>query len=106
MTELSQLLSSLRRPKLLVRTARYGVVDYRRRKSLRRLFPGERLECQSQILPRLLETEAALDLARRDGTATYSPARHIETLTALIAEAKAVNELNPVQVNASGTAAF
>ena len=92
MIDFSHVISSLRRPRLLVRAARYSVGEYRRQKSLRRLFPGEKLNDQSQILPRLLETEAALEVERKSGAAAYSPARHIELLAALMVEARATDE--------------
>ena len=97
MSDISQVLSSLRRPKLLVRAARFAVVDYCRQRCLQRLFPGEGLRAQEEILPKLIETEAALDMERLSGDARYSPGRHIEMLAALIAEAKAASVLKVVR---------
>ena len=38
MTDLRSLLASLQRPRLLIRAARHGLVDYRRDRDLRRLI--------------------------------------------------------------------
>ena len=41
-----------------------------------------------QAFERLAEHEAALDQIRRDGAASYSAARHVELLVALMDESK------------------
>ena len=97
MSDVSYLLSSLRRPKLLVRAARFAVADYCRQRCLPRLFPGEGLTRHADILPKLIEREASLDIARRSGDAGYSPARHIEMLAALIVEAKAASTMTALR---------
>lgn len=76
-------LSTLRRPRLLMRAARIGLADYRRARDLRRVLPetGE-----GPALPDLIELEARIDSARAAGLATYSPLRHVEVLIALLAE--------------------
>lgn len=81
-------LSTLNRPRILVRAARIGIADYNRGRSLKRLMPGEALPSPGLAFDALLEREAALDAVRRDGGAAYSAARHVELLAALINEAR------------------
>lgn len=79
---------NLRRPRLLISAARFGLSRYNREWILTRIFgdippvPGPR------CLADLVEREAAHDRARRDGAADYSIAEHVEVLTALLAEAR------------------
>lgn len=86
MTDFRTLLAQLRRPRLLIRAARFGIVDYRRERDLRRLveapLPPDR------ALPRLIDEEERLEHSRREGRADYSVARHIEVLIALMAEVR------------------
>ena len=81
-------LSTLNRPRILVRAARIGVADYNRGRSLKRLLPGEAVPSPGLAFDTLLEREAALDAVRREGGASYSAARHVELLSALIDEAR------------------
>jgi len=79
MTDLHDMLATLRRPRLLIRAARCGQGDYNRARDLKRLM-------------RLAQTpapeEATLEAHRRRGGAQYSLARHIELLIAMMAEAR------------------
>ena len=81
-------LSTLNRPRILVRAARIGVAGYNRGRSLRRLLPGETVPSPGLAFDRLMEHEAVLDSIRREGGAAYSAARHVELLSALIDEAR------------------
>ena len=81
-------LASLSRPRLLVRAAKFGIAEFNRNRALRRLMPGEAPPAPGQAFEMLWEREDAMDTARREGTAHYSPARHIELLAALIHEAR------------------
>jgi len=88
MTDVSTLLASLRRPRLLIRAARIGLADYNRERDLKRLMrlpaaPGPKL-----ALDRLIGEEAEMEARRKTGGAAYSPARHVEILIALMAEAR------------------
>lgn len=87
MTELATVLSALRRPKILIRAARAGVVDYRRERDLKRLLKG-RAGAPSQAIVPLLAEEHRLEAHRIAGEATYSIQRHVAVLTAIIAEAR------------------
>ncbi|PZQ99619.1 MAG: hypothetical protein DI533_02865 [Cereibacter sphaeroides] len=88
MTDLRSLLSSLERPRLLIRAARHGLVDYRRDRDLRRLIGASTAPTPTVAVPRLLSEEAHMETIRQTGDATYSIARHIEVLIALMAEAR------------------
>lgn len=86
MTDFRALLTELRRPRLLIRAARFGQQDYRRDRDLKRLVPTPLLP--SRAVPQLLEVEEGLEETRRAGDASYSVARHIEVLIALMAEVR------------------
>lgn len=81
-------LSSLNRPRILVRAARFGIAEYNRGRSLKRLLPGGDVPSPGLAFDALFEREAALEAARREGGASYSAARHVELLAALINEAR------------------
>jgi hypothetical protein len=85
---LSDALSALRRPMLLVRAARFGLTDYRRDRDLRRLLPAAALPSPERAVDQLLVAEQDAEARRREGAATYSVATHVELLVALIAEAR------------------
>lgn len=81
-------LNRLRRPKLLIRAARFGLADYNRDRDLKRLMRAAAAPAPSLAVPRLIEEEARLEDSRTSGGAAYSPARHVEVLIALMAEAR------------------
>lgn len=78
-------LETIRRPRLLMQAARIGMGAYRRGRDLRRLIGGE--APTDQAITRLICEEQRQEVSRVAGTTGYSPARHIELLAALIAEA-------------------
>lgn len=82
------ILPRLRRPRLLMSAARYGLSRYNREWILSRIFDGAAPVPGRVCLDGLVEREAAHDRARRAGEATYSIAEHVEVLTALLAEAR------------------
>lgn len=88
MTDFHALLSNLRRPRLLIRAARYGISDYRRDRDLRRLIDTTTMPSPDRALPRLLSEEERLEHTRQTGEASYSLTRHIEVLIAVMAEAR------------------
>ncbi|MEM7752450.1 MAG: DUF6477 family protein [Pseudomonadota bacterium] len=81
-------LSALTRPRILVRAARLGTAEFNRERILRRVIEGECVPAPGQAFDQLFEREATMDEARRAGGAAYSPARHVELLSALICEAR------------------
>jgi hypothetical protein len=86
MTDFRTLLSSLRRPRILIRAAHCGAVDYHRERDLRRLIKGT-LNPEG-IVGHLMEEEERLEATRRAGELGYSVARHIEVLIALMVEVR------------------
>ena len=88
MTNVASRLSALRRPRLLIRAARHGISDYDRETALDRLIEPGLSDTDENILTALLSAEAEVECHRREGHATYSIARHIELLVALMDEAR------------------
>ncbi|MFN4130939.1 MAG: DUF6477 family protein, partial [Paracoccaceae bacterium] len=78
MSDIRALLSELRRPRLLMHAARFGVSDYRRERDLKRLIslPAS----PEAMVSQLLWQEDKLEQNRQRGDAAYSIARHIEVL--------------------------
>ena len=89
MTELATVLDALRRPKILIRAARAGVVDYRRERDLKRLLKAPKGFAPLQAISTLLAEENRLEANRTSGEATYNLQRHVAVLTAILAEARA-----------------
>ncbi len=90
MTDPLTVLRALRRPRLLIRAARFGQVEYRRERDLTRLLHGTRAPAPDQALSSLMEQEERLEETRRTGDAAYSISRHIELLIAMMAEARLI----------------
>ena len=88
MLDLMSMLTSLRRPRMLVRTARIGAQDYHRDRDLQRLLGYGALTRPAVAVMRLLEMENELDQQRRRGDAGYSLTRHLDILIALMGEAQ------------------
>ena len=84
MSDFQSLLANLRRPRLLIRAARFGLADYRRDRDLRRLI-GQ-IATPDRAVAQLISEEEQLEEDRRAGEASYSVTRHIEILIALISE--------------------
>jgi hypothetical protein len=88
MIDILRQISSLRRPRLLIRAARIGVAEYRRERDLTRLMKRADLPCPQNALTSLLDEELQLEEIRKRGDGSYSPMRHVEVLIALMAEAR------------------
>jgi hypothetical protein len=88
MTDFKTLLADLRRPRLLIRAARFGVADYKRERDLRRLINASGRAKPETAIPQLITAEAQMEQTRRAGDTGYSVSRHIEVLIALIAEVR------------------
>lgn len=88
MTDLHEILATLRRPRLLIRAARCGQGDYNRARDLRRLMRLTQVPTPEAALRALIVEEATLEAQRREGGAQYSLTRHIELLIAMMAEAR------------------
>ncbi|OZA12795.1 MAG: hypothetical protein B7Y02_06885 [Rhodobacterales bacterium 17-64-5] len=86
MSDFCMALSNLRRPRLLMHAARFGLGDYRRDRDLRRLVNGSL--SPDKTVPSLMILEADIEASRTAGETSYSAARHIDVLVALLAEAR------------------
>jgi len=88
MNDILALVDAMQRPRLLVRAARIGAETYRREQHLPRLLGYGALPRSGAALMTLLDMERTLDAERRTSGAGYSPARHVDVLIALMAEAR------------------
>lgn len=95
MTDLLTVLGSLRRPRLLIRAARFGLADYRRERDLRRLVGAAMPTTTESALNALMEREHRMEATRRTGEGAYSIARHVELLIAIMAEARLLPDRQP-----------
>lgn len=93
MSDFCMMLASLRRPRLLMRAARFGLGDYQRERDLRRVL--KQSVPAAGMLPQLIEAEGRLEATRLAGDASYSVARHIDVLIALLAEAQLQRRADP-----------
>jgi hypothetical protein len=93
MSDFAALLKAVRRPKILIRAARAGVVDYRRERDLKKLL--RTAQPSRQAIFSLLAEESRLETTRASGGATYSLQRHVAILTAIIAEARLIPAAQP-----------
>ncbi|KQB17120.1 hypothetical protein H9N28_07085 [Rhodobacter capsulatus] len=99
MTDQIDQMARLRRPKLLIRAARFGQRDYDRSRDLRRLLAARDLPGPEDALRSLMTEEAGLEAARQAGLAGYSFLRHIEVLIAMMAEARMLPQARlPAQI--------
>ena len=95
MKDILSSLDDLRRPGLLISTARIGAQDYRRGAHLARLIGGTPPVSSGAALMQLMELEAELDDCRKNERAGYSPAHHVGILIAMIGEARLLRQAHP-----------
>lgn len=86
MLDLHNLNRYLKRPRLLVQAARFGLDGYKRERDLLRLLHLTQVPKISEGLVMLTSCERELEAQRKDDAPFYSYARHIELLTAIMAE--------------------
>ena len=96
MTDVHSLLNTISRPKLLIRAARIGLENYRRERDLKRLTRSNRLPSHQRAVEDLFEQETQMEQTRLTGDAAYSATRHVEVLTALMAEIRFIPKLRAV----------
>jgi hypothetical protein len=104
MEDVLTMLSRLKRPTLLIRTARHGLQDYNRIVHLRRLLKTEALPGPGQAIVRLMKLEAVVDQLRVAKRAEYSVARHIEMIVAMMCEARILKTSNASRERAQSPA--
>ncbi len=95
MKDVISMVKDLSRPKLLVRTAKIGAEDYRRKTHLKRVLGVAALPKSSAALMALLSQEAELNAARRDKDPTYRLAVHLDVLIAIIGETRRHRATHP-----------
>lgn len=76
----------LRRPRLLVRAARLGLIDYNRDKDLKKLIKSATTPSPDRAVEALMQQESWLEGSRKSGDGSYSIARHVAVLAALMSE--------------------
>ena len=86
---------TLRRPSLLIRAARLCADGYSRDRHLNRLLAAEDSPQPGTALERLLALEEDMDSQRRRAQSGYSPIRHVELLSAVIAEIRLDRATHP-----------
>ena len=87
MKDILSTLNSLCRPRLLIRAARLGQIDYRRQCDLPRHLGYGRLPSNGEALMLLLDQERDINQQRKNGHAGYSPAHHVDLMIAIMGEA-------------------
>lgn len=95
MIDTASILSTLRRPRILIRAARAGVTEYRRDRDLKRFIKNPKSATTQAAFDALITEERRLESVRARGDATYSVQRHVAVLTALIAEARHLPSFRP-----------
>lgn len=89
----------LKRPNMLVQAARFGVDDYKRGRHLRRCLGKETLPSPGQALVALLDFEKQINLERETKANAYNAPRHIDILTAIMAEAALFRETTTLKLH-------
>ena len=103
---LSSAAMPLIRPKLLIETARIGARLYRRESDLSGAIPGLSTAARGRIVTRLRDAEWQCEELRRFHSPAYRPGKHVQILSALIAEADQEANQGAPQTKASGSAAL
>ena len=85
MSQIVELITALRRPRILVQAARHGVQSYDSKREIMKLT-GYNSSTAEALVDCLARRERLLDRERREGSETYDMHQHIQVLTALLAE--------------------
>lgn len=88
MSDIMQLLGTLRRPRLLISAARHGGEAYNRNRDLKRVLNANAAPSPASAVDSLIAKEAVLEETRQSGDVSYSVTRHVDVLIALMAEAR------------------
>ena len=95
MQDVLSMMNALRRPRMLIRAARFGADEYRRDRHLRRILGYGALPRSAGALIRLIEIERMIDDQRRADDAAYSLSRHLDVLIAMMGEARLLRASMP-----------
>ncbi len=90
MVQENEMISAIRRPRILVRTARIGLEWYRRERDLKKLINTLTTPAPEQAVEKLAAAERELEEVRAAGHAHYDVQRHVAVLTALLGELRLV----------------
>ena len=90
MLDIQSRLARLRRPKILIKAARFGLDDYTRGTHLSRILKNDPAPKPGPAIMQLLEIEYGLNEERLQKRSTYFVARHVDVMIALTAEAQAL----------------
>ncbi|MEJ6398219.1 DUF6477 family protein [Yoonia sp. 208BN28-4] len=88
MLDLLSQVATLKRPKLLVRAARFGIDDYQRDRHLRRVLKSESICHSGPALLRLMEIEREHNDLRVADDGSYLISEHVNVLVAIMGEAQ------------------
>jgi len=99
MLDLIGRLSTLHRPRLLIRAARIGAREYCRDRHLPRLLGYGRMPKSAVAVLQLIEQEQQLNESRLNNDPGYSLMRHIEVLIALMAEPQRLSDNNRLRLD-------
>ena len=88
MQDLMTMITTLRRPRMLARAAKFGARDYNRDRHLQRIMGYGSLPSSGPALLRLMEMEKEVNEQRKEDDAAYSLVRHLDLLIALLGEAQ------------------
>lgn len=102
MTDTNTNLSTLRRPRLLVRAARHGLSDYKRDRDLRRISGYANTTNSRAVVSHLMNEEKNMEDSRRHGNGRYNPGRHVELLVAIMAESRNLPAPRPARRTGRG----
>jgi hypothetical protein len=81
-------LNALHRPHLLMRAARIGAHEYKRKSHLPRLIGYGQTPKHVPTLLKLMEYEGDLNTLRKASDSAYNVMRHIDVLIAIVGEAR------------------
>jgi hypothetical protein len=99
MSDLLSAVADLRRPRMLIRAAHHGLDDYSRTRDLGRVIRSPTLPTPDRAVAHLLDEEERVEQSRKAGDASYSIARHIDLLVAMIAEARLLARVDKVPLS-------
>jgi len=94
MLDIHSLLKNLKRPKLLVQAARFGLDEYRREVDLLRTLEITTLPRPVEGILQLIDLENELNEQRETKRSDYDMARHINAVTAIMAEQRLLETLS------------
>ncbi|MEL7212061.1 MAG: DUF6477 family protein [Pseudomonadota bacterium] len=90
MTDILARLECLRRPRLLMSAARFGMQDYRRTRDLARILQSERMIGPVEALTLLIDIEGMLEEQRVTDDGRYNLTQHVLVMIAIMGEARMV----------------